>query len=68
MGAPEMAQIANLIARAVRADPATGAGGSVLADVAEEVTDLVGRFPAYPRTQTPPSAAPPPAPIMNYGS
>jgi glycine hydroxymethyltransferase len=68
MGAPEMAQIANLIARAVRADPATGAGGSVLADIAEEVTDLVGRFPAYPRTQTPPSAAPPPAPIMNYGS
>jgi glycine hydroxymethyltransferase len=43
----EMRQIAGLIAKAVRADPATG--GSVLDGVRAEVTELVRAFPAYPR-------------------
>jgi glycine hydroxymethyltransferase len=43
----EMRQIAGLIAAAVRADPATGKGSAQLADVAVEVSSLVGRFPAY---------------------
>jgi glycine hydroxymethyltransferase len=44
----EMAYVARLIARAVRADPATPAGRIELGDVASEVTDLVDAFPAYP--------------------
>ncbi|GAA1029538.1 serine hydroxymethyltransferase [Virgisporangium ochraceum] len=44
----EMAHVARLIARAVRADPDTPAGRIELGDVASEVTDLVNAFPAYP--------------------
>jgi glycine hydroxymethyltransferase len=44
----EMRQIAELIGRAVLADPTTGGGVAALADVAEEVTHLVANFPAYP--------------------
>jgi glycine hydroxymethyltransferase len=44
----EMAHVARLIARAVRADPDTPAGRIELGDVASEVTDLVTAFPAYP--------------------
>jgi glycine hydroxymethyltransferase len=43
----EMRQIAGLIAKAVRTDPAAGA--STLSDVRAEVTELVQAFPAYPR-------------------
>jgi glycine hydroxymethyltransferase len=43
----EMRQIAGLIGAAVRSDPDTTAGASRLADVADEVLDLVRRFPAY---------------------
>jgi glycine hydroxymethyltransferase len=43
----QMRQIAGLIARAVRTDPAAGA--SVLEGVRTEVTELVGAHPAYPR-------------------
>ncbi|BCB79489.1 hypothetical protein Pflav_058990 [Phytohabitans flavus] len=43
----EMRQIAGLIAKAVRTDPA--AGTSTLSDVRSEVTELVRAFPAYPR-------------------
>jgi glycine hydroxymethyltransferase len=42
-----MAQIAGLIAAAVRADPQTGPGAVHLADLADEVSALVRRFPAY---------------------
>jgi glycine hydroxymethyltransferase len=49
MREPEMRQIAALIARAVRAEPYTTAGAAALAEVADEVADLVGKFPAYPR-------------------
>jgi glycine hydroxymethyltransferase len=45
----EMRQIAGLIAAAVRADPETTAGARRLHDVADEVTVLVRRFPAYHR-------------------
>ncbi|GAA0801918.1 serine hydroxymethyltransferase [Spirilliplanes yamanashiensis] len=44
----EMRQIAGLIATAVRNDPATTAGAARLRDVADEVSALVGKFPAYP--------------------
>jgi glycine hydroxymethyltransferase len=49
----EMRQIAGLIAAAVRADPATGKGSAQLADVAVEVSSLVGRFPAYAFQEVP---------------
>jgi glycine hydroxymethyltransferase len=49
MREPEMREIAGLIARAVRADPGAGSGIRALADVAEEITALVEKFPAYPR-------------------
>ncbi|HEX6869834.1 MAG TPA: serine hydroxymethyltransferase [Micromonosporaceae bacterium] len=49
MREPEMRQIASLIARAVAADPQTSPGQATLADVAAEVTELVAKFPAYPR-------------------
>jgi glycine hydroxymethyltransferase len=45
----EMRQVADLIARAVAAKPDTDAGRDTLADIAEEVADLVAKFPAYPR-------------------
>jgi glycine hydroxymethyltransferase len=48
MREPELRQVATLIAAAVRADPATAAGQAALADVADEVTDLVDKYPAYP--------------------
>ena len=44
MGEPEMTEMAGLIARAVR-----DADGSNVAAVTAGVTDLVTRFPAYPR-------------------
>ncbi len=44
MKEPEMAEMASLIARAVR-----DADGSEIASVTAGVTDLVTRFPAYPR-------------------
>jgi glycine hydroxymethyltransferase len=43
----EMRQIAGLVAAAVRADPETGSGAAHLADLADEVSALVRRFPAY---------------------
>jgi glycine hydroxymethyltransferase len=43
----EMRRIAGLIALAVGADPQTAAGAARLADVRDEVTALVGQFPAY---------------------
>jgi glycine hydroxymethyltransferase len=46
-----MRQIAGLIGAAVRCDPGTTAGASRLADVADEVLALVGRFPAYARQE-----------------
>jgi glycine hydroxymethyltransferase len=53
MREPEMLEIARLIARAVRADPAADSGAdggkAVLAEVADEVAALVAKFPAYPR-------------------
>jgi glycine hydroxymethyltransferase len=49
----EMRQIAGLIATAVRADPASGKGSARLADVAVEVSALVGRFPAYALQEVP---------------
>jgi len=48
MREPEMAEIAALIAAAVRADPQTDAGKVTLGDVSERVGALVERFPAYP--------------------
>ena len=47
MREPELRQAAALIASAIRADPSTPGGKAALADVAEEVSDLVGRYPAY---------------------
>jgi glycine hydroxymethyltransferase len=45
----QMTRIAGMIARAVRTDPAGVGGAHVLAAIADEVADLVGAFPAYPR-------------------
>jgi glycine hydroxymethyltransferase len=47
----EMRQIAGLIGAAVRSDPQTTAGATRLADSADEVGDLVRRFPAYDRQE-----------------
>jgi glycine hydroxymethyltransferase len=44
----QVRRVADLVAAAVRADPATTTGRSTLADVADEVVGLVSRFPAYP--------------------
>jgi glycine hydroxymethyltransferase len=49
MREPEMRRIAALIARAVAADPHLESGLAELAEVADEVSDLVAKFPAYPR-------------------
>jgi glycine hydroxymethyltransferase len=57
MREPEMRQIAALIARAVAADPSTESGRATLADVAEEVADLVAQFPAYPVSEPARTAA-----------
>jgi glycine hydroxymethyltransferase len=48
MGEPEMAEVASLIGRAVRADVSTDAGRTAAAEVADEATALVAKFPAYP--------------------
>ncbi|MEV5690743.1 serine hydroxymethyltransferase [Micromonospora globbae] len=49
MREPEMRQVASLIARAVRTDPAAPGGTAELARIGAEVADLVAAFPAYPR-------------------
>ncbi|WP_016696849.1 serine hydroxymethyltransferase [Actinoalloteichus spitiensis] len=49
MREPEMAEIARLLARAVRAEPGTPAGDDVLAEVGAGVAELVAALPAYPR-------------------
>lgn len=49
MREPQMRQIASLIARAVRTDPAATGGTDELARIGTEVADLVATFPAYPR-------------------
>jgi glycine hydroxymethyltransferase len=49
MREPQLRVAASLIARAVRADPGTPDGARTLAAVGDEVTSLVGEFPAYPR-------------------
>jgi glycine hydroxymethyltransferase len=46
----DMAGIARLIGRAVRAEAGTAAGDAELADVADAVADLAAAHPAYPRT------------------
>jgi len=47
----EMRQIAGLIGVAVRSNPATTGGAAGLAAVADEVSSLVRRFPAYAQTE-----------------
>ena len=47
----EMRQIAGLIGVAVRSDPETAGGAARLAGVADEVSSLVRRFPAYAQTE-----------------
>lgn len=49
MREPQMRQVAELIARAVRTDPAAPGGADELARIAADVADLVAAFPAYPR-------------------
>lgn len=49
MGQPEMAEIARLIAAAVRAEHGTSEGDAELARIADAVTALVSAHPAYPR-------------------
>lgn len=44
----EMRQVAELVAAAVRTDPATSTGPARLAELASEVTSLVHKYPAYP--------------------
>ncbi|WP_127783780.1 serine hydroxymethyltransferase [Rhodococcus sp. X156] len=48
MGQPEMAEVASLIARAVKAEHGTTAGDAELAQVAQAVGELVALNPAYP--------------------
>jgi glycine hydroxymethyltransferase len=45
----DMAEIGSLLARAVKAEHGTAAGDAELAEVAEAVSTLVARAPAYPR-------------------
>ena len=45
----DMAEVATLLARAVKADQGTSGGDAELAAVAEAVSALVARAPAYPR-------------------
>ena len=49
----EMGRIARLIAAAARCDPETGPGAACLADLADEVSALVRRFPAYASEKVP---------------
>jgi len=48
MGQPEMAEVASLIARAIKAEPGTAAGDAELASIADAVGQLVAANPAYP--------------------
>jgi glycine hydroxymethyltransferase len=48
MGTSEMKEVASLIGRAVRADLDSDAGRDELAQVADAVTALVAKYPAYP--------------------
>ena len=48
MGTSEMKEVASLIGRAIKADIETDSGRGEAAAVAEEVTTLVSKFPAYP--------------------
>jgi glycine hydroxymethyltransferase len=50
MTGPELAEIARLIGRAVRAEPGTSTGDTELAAVADDVAALVATRPAYPRS------------------
>jgi glycine hydroxymethyltransferase len=49
MNESDMAVVGSLLARAVKAEQGTPAGDAELAKVADEVSTLVGRAPAYPR-------------------
>ena len=49
MTEPDMAEVARLIGRAVRAEPGTGAGDAELTDVASAVGRIAAAHPAYPR-------------------
>ncbi|GAB2911446.1 serine hydroxymethyltransferase [Rhodococcus aerolatus] len=49
MGEAEMADVARLIAAAVRAEHGTTEGDAALARIADEVSALVATHPAYPR-------------------
>jgi glycine hydroxymethyltransferase len=49
MRKPQVARIADLVATAVRSDPASAGGRSALGDVADEVAALVAGYPAYPQ-------------------
>jgi glycine hydroxymethyltransferase len=49
MTEPDMAEIARLIGRAVRAEPGTSSGDAELADVGEAVRRIAAAHPAYPR-------------------
>ncbi|WP_214404117.1 serine hydroxymethyltransferase [Pseudonocardia lacus] len=49
MAEGEMAEVGSLLARAVKAEQGTPAGDAELAAVAESVSALVARFPAYPQ-------------------
>ncbi len=48
MGTGQMKEVASLIGRAIKADIETDAGRTETAAVAEEVSALVAKFPAYP--------------------
>jgi glycine hydroxymethyltransferase len=48
MGEPEMREVASLIGRAVRTDVETDGGRAAAAEIAEAVSTLVAKFPAYP--------------------
>jgi glycine hydroxymethyltransferase len=49
MGESDMAEVGKLLARAVRAEQGSSAGDAEIAEVAEAVSALVGRAPAYRR-------------------
>ncbi|GAA2522112.1 serine hydroxymethyltransferase [Pilimelia columellifera] len=49
MGVDEMQLVARMIATAAHSDPDDPSGAAALREVASEVLDLVGKFPAYPR-------------------
>ncbi|PZG21070.1 serine hydroxymethyltransferase [Micromonospora craterilacus] len=49
LGEAQMRQVAELIGRAVRTDPAAPGGADELTRIAADVAELVADFPAYPR-------------------